>query len=57
MGAAERIAELLKSMQEREIGEMLDFAEFLIAKREREQKGVIAIFDKHADVWSGKFDR
>lgn len=36
MGAAERIAELMKAMQDREIGEVLDFAEFLIAKREKE---------------------
>jgi len=33
MGATERIAELMKSKQEREVREVLDFAEFLIAKR------------------------
>jgi hypothetical protein len=44
MGAAERIAELMKAMHEREIGEVLDFAEFLIAKREREQKDAFAVF-------------
>ena len=36
MGAAERVAELMKAMHEREISEMLDFAEFLLAKRDRE---------------------
>lgn len=57
MGAEERIAELMKSMQEREIGEVLDFAEFLIAKRERDKTEAFAVFDKHAGVWSGKFNR
>ena len=57
MGAAERIAELVKSMPEREAGEVLDFAEFLIAKREREQHDALAVFKKHAGVWSGKFNR
>ena len=55
MGAAERVAELMKAMQEREIGEVRDFAEFLIAKRER--KDAFAVFEKHAGLWSGKFDR
>lgn len=57
MGAAERMAELMKSMQERELGEVLDFAEFLIAKREKEQRDAFAVFEKHAGVWSGKFNR
>lgn len=57
MGAAERITELMKAMQDRELGEVLDFAEFLIAKREREQKDALAVFEKHAGVWSGKFNR
>lgn len=57
MGAADRIAELMKSMHEREIGEVLDFAEFLVAKRQREQKDAFAVFDKHAGIWSGKFNR
>ena len=57
MGAAERITELMKSMQDREIGEVLDFAEFLIAKREKEQKEALAVFGKHAGLWSGKFNR
>jgi len=37
MGATEGIAELMKAMHEREIREMLDFAEFLLAKRDREK--------------------
>ena len=57
MGAAERIAELMKDMQEREIGEVLDFAEFLLAKRDREKAGAWATFEKHAGTWSGKFNR
>lgn len=57
MGAAERIAELMKAMQEREIDEVLDFAEFLIAKRERERKDAFAVFERHAGLWSGKFNR
>jgi len=57
MGAAERIAELMKLMQEHELGAVLDFAEFLVAKREREQKDAFAVFEKHAGLWSGKFNR
>lgn len=57
MGAAERIAELMKSMQERELNEVLDFAEFILAKREKEQKDALAVFEQHAGVWSGKFNR
>jgi len=57
MGATERIAELMKSMQEREVREVLDFAEFLIAKRERDKTDAFAVFEKHAGVWSGKFNR
>jgi hypothetical protein len=57
MGAAERIAELMKVMQEREIGEVLDFAEFLIAKRKREKDDAWSVFEKHAGAWSGKFNR
>lgn len=57
MGAAERIAELMKAMQEREIGEVLDFAEFLIAKRKREKADAWSVFGKHAGAWSGKFNR
>jgi len=57
MGAAERMAELMKSMQERELDEVLDFAEFLMAKREKEQKDALAVFEEHAGAWSGKFNR
>ena len=57
MGAAERMAELVKSMHERELGEVVDFAEFLIAKREREQLDALAVFQRHAGAWSGKFNR
>ncbi len=57
MGATERIAELMKSMQEREVREVLDFAEFLIAKRERDKTDAFAVFEKHAGAWSGKFNR
>ncbi len=57
MGAAERIAELMKAMHEREIGEVLDFAEFLIAKRARDKADAVSVFEKHAGVWSGKFNR
>lgn len=57
MGAAERIVELVRSMQEREIGEVLDFAEFLVARREREQKDAHAVFERHAGIWSGRFNR
>ena len=57
MGATDRIIELIKTMQEREIVEVLDFAEFLIAKRDREKADAWASFDKHAGTWSGKFNR
>jgi len=57
MGATERIAELMKSMQEREVREVLDFAEFLIAKRERDKTDAFAVLEKYAGVWSGKFNR
>ena len=57
MGAAERITELMKAMQDREIDEVLDFAEFLIAKREREKADAWATFDKYSGTWSGQFSR
>jgi len=57
MGATERIAELLRAMQEHEIKEVLDFAEFLLAKREREKADAWATFDKFAGTWSGQFNR
>lgn len=57
MGAADRIAELIKVMPEREIGEVLDFAEFLIAKRARDKADALSVFEKHAGAWSGKFNR
>jgi len=57
MGATERIAELMKSKQEREVREVLDFAEFLIAKRERDKTDAFAVLEKYAGAWSGKFNR
>ena len=53
MGAAERIAELMKAMHEREIAEMLDFAEFLLAKRDREKAEAWATLDKYAGRYDG----
>ena len=53
MGATERIAELMKSMHEREIGEMLDFAEFLLAKRDREKTEAWSTLDKYAGRYDG----
>ncbi|MBE0623835.1 MAG: hypothetical protein IH606_03375 [Burkholderiales bacterium] len=53
MGATERIAELMKVMHEREIGEMLDFAEFLLAKRDRETTEARATLDKYAGRYDG----
>lgn len=52
MGAAERIAELMKAMHEREIAEMVDFAEFLLAKRDREKVEALSTLDKY----SGRYD-
>lgn len=57
MGAAERMAELLKAMHEREIGEVLDFAEFLIAKRDQDKADAFAVFGKYAGTWTGRFNR
>ncbi len=57
MGAAERIAELMNAMHEREINEVLHFAEFLIAGRDREKADAWATFEKHAGAWTGKFNR
>ena len=53
MSVTERIAELMKSMHEREIGEMLDFAEFLLAKRDREKAEAWAALDKCAGRYDG----
>jgi hypothetical protein len=53
MGATERIAELVKTMREREIEEMLDFAEFLLAKRDREKADASATLDKYAGRYDG----
>lgn len=38
MGATERIAELLQTLPEREVAEVLDFAEYLAARRLRNQE-------------------
>jgi len=48
MGATERIAELIKVMRKREIREMLEFAEFLLAKRDCERPEAWASVDNHA---------
>lgn len=53
MGATERIAELVKAMQEREIQEILDFAEFLLAKRERDKAEARATLAKYAGRYDG----
>lgn len=38
MSATERIAELLQTLPEREVAEVLDFAEYLAARRLRQQE-------------------
>lgn len=43
----------MKAMHEREIGEMLDFAEFLLAKRDREKTEAWATLDKYAGCYDG----
>jgi len=53
MGATERIAELMKAMHEREIAEMLDFAEFLLAKRDREMTEAWSTLDKYTGRYDG----
>jgi len=53
MGAAERVAELMKAMHEREISEMLDFAEFLLAKRDREISEAWSTLAKYAGRYDG----
>lgn len=40
MGVTERIAELLQTLPEREIAEVLDFAEYLAARRQHRQPAV-----------------
>ena len=40
-------------MHEREIGEMLDFAEFLLAKRDREKTEAWATLEKYAGRYDG----
>ena len=54
MGAVERIAELMKAMHEREIAEMLEYAEFLLAKRGRDKTvEAWATLDKYAGRYNG----
>ncbi len=53
MGATERIADLMKAMHEREIQEMLDFAESLLAKRDRKKAEAWATLDKYAGRYDG----
>ena len=53
MGAAEPIAELIKAMHEREIAEMVDFAEFLLAKRGHDKTEAWATLDKYAGRYDG----
>ena len=53
MGAAERIAELIKAMHDREIAEMVDFAEFLLAKRSHDTTDAWITLDKYAGRYDG----
>ena len=53
MGAAERIAELIKAMHEREIAEMVDFAEFLLARRGHDTTDAWITLDKYAGRYDG----
>jgi len=54
MGAVDRIAELMKAMHEREIAEMLEYAEFLLAKRGRDKAAEAwATLDKYAGRYDG----
>lgn len=53
MGAAERIAELVKAMQEREIAEMVEFGEFLLAKRGNDKTEAWKTLAKYAGRYDG----
>jgi hypothetical protein len=41
MGATERITKLMESLPEREVAEVLDFAEFLAARHQHEQQPLV----------------
>ena len=53
MGAAERIAELIKAMHELEIAEMVDFAEFLLARRAHDTTDAWIALDRYAWRYDG----
>lgn len=42
MGATERITKLIESLPEREVAEILDFAEFLATRHQNESRTVVA---------------
>jgi hypothetical protein len=56
MSAPEKLAETVALLDEGERQRVLDFAEFLLAKRAHE-KADWAVFEKNTGTWSGKFNR
>jgi hypothetical protein len=56
MSNAEKLAAALESLDEDGRRQVLHFVEFLVAKRQAENAD-LAVFEKAAGTWSGKFNR
>lgn len=57
MGSAEKIVELMKTMDEKQLADVLGFAESLLTSSKPELADAWAMFDKYAGRGSGKFNR
>jgi hypothetical protein len=53
MSGADKLYDLAKSLPEWEVDEILDFAQYLIAKRERERREGWEVFDKYQGRYDG----
>ena len=54
MGTTDKLIELIKSLPDREAGEVLDFAEFLQARRERERAEARETLERHRERYDGQ---
>ena len=53
MDITEKLHDLIKTLPEKELSEVLDFAEFLKTKREREKAESWATLDRHTGRYDG----
>lgn len=53
MSSAEKLYDLAKSLPEWDVDEILDFAQYLIAKRERQRQEGWKVFEKYEGRYDG----